>query len=244
VAERFVIGVDGGGTKTEAVVMDEAHRVRGRGVGPSSNYHDVGSEAAEAALHEAIDQALADARVSPEAVAGICLCMAGVDRPADRALVSELARRIHPFPRVLVHNDAVAALAAGTGRLLGVVVIAGTGTIAYGVDRHGRTARAAGWGALLADYGSGFWIGLEALHAVVRAADGRGQPTMLVERMLAHLNLKDVPDLVPWTYRHPITWGRFAALAPLVVEAADAETAHAHAEALAGVVRERLSLPV
>ncbi|MCD6289330.1 MAG: ATPase [Anaerolineae bacterium] len=218
--ERLVIGVDGGGTKTVAVVMDERKVVRGRGQGPSSNHNNVGPEATAAALRQAIQQAIAEANADLEDVVGICLCLAGVDRPADHALITELVRGIYPFPRIIIHNDAVGALAAGTGRLLGVVVIAGTGSIAYGFDRRGRSARAAGWGALLADYGGGFWIGMEALHAVVRAEDGRGPETKLTHRILAQLKLRAPRDLIPWTYEQPFTWHRFAALASVVTEVA------------------------
>ncbi len=217
---RVVVGVDGGGTKTEAVVMDEARQVLGRGRGPSSNYHAVGQEAAAAALREAITGALDQADATYRDVICLALCMAGVGRPEDRALIERMMRDIYPFPRLVIHNDAAGALAAGTGRLLGVVVIAGTGTIAYGVDRDGRSARAAGWGALLADYGGGFWIGMEALHAVVCAADGRGPATALTEHVLSRLGLRTPEDLIPWTYDQPFTWHRFAALASIVAEAA------------------------
>ncbi len=219
---RVAVGVDGGSSKTEAVVMDAAGHVQGRGLAPPSNPNSVGLEAAAAALRQAIEQALAQANARVSDVAAICLCLSGVDRPGERAQVADLVRRIHSFPHILVHNDAAGALAAGTGRLLGVVVIAGTGTIAYGFDRHGRSARAAGWGALLADYGSGFWIGMEALHAIVCAADGRGPATALTERVLAHLGLRAPQDLIAWTYGQPLHWDRFAALVPVVAEVARA----------------------
>lgn len=217
---KVVLGVDGGGTKTAVVAMDAARGVLGRGMGPSSNHNDVGAEAAVAALRQAIEQALSEAGAGFADVESICLCLAGVDRPADRERMAGLVRAIYPFPRIAIFHDAVGALAAGTGQLLGVVVIAGTGTIAYGIDRYGRSARAAGWGALLADYGSGFWIGIEALHAIVRAADGRGPTTALTERILARLGLADVESLIPWTYGEPFHWHRFAALAPIVTETA------------------------
>lgn len=219
--EVLVIGVDGGATKTSSVVMTASGRVLGRGIAPPSNIHSVGRDAAASALRQAIDSALADARRPYEAVDAICLCLAGVARPRDREVIQEIVREIYPFPRVLIHNDALGALAAGTGRAEGVVVIAGTGTIAYGIDARGRTARAAGWGALLADYGSGFWIGWQALQAVVCAVDGRGPSTQLVDDILGHLKLKGPDDLIAWTYDQPLEWGRFAALAPLVTGAAE-----------------------
>lgn len=220
---EYVIGVDGGGTKTAAVLVDATGQVCGQGTAPSSNHNDVGLSAAIAALHEALSQAVAGAHKTFADVDAVCLCLAGVDRLDDRARVAAAVRAtIYPFARLLIYNDAAGALAAGTGRLLGIVVIAGTGTIAYGYDAQGRTARAAGWGALLADHGGGFWIGLEGLHAVVRAADGRGPATALSERLLAHLGLHAPEDLIAWTYGAPFEWRRFAALAPVVTEAARA----------------------
>jgi N-acetylglucosamine kinase-like BadF-type ATPase len=214
-----VIGVDGGGTKTAAVVVVLAEsRARAdlrpgacalvqpqrRSSWPKRRPAAVGLPAAIAALREALTQALASAQKTFADVAAACLCLAGVDRPDDRARVAAAVRAaIYPFPRLLIYNDAAAALAAGTGRLLGIVVIAGTGTIAYGYDAQGRMARAAGWGALLADHGGGFWIGLEGLHAVVRAADGRGPATALSERVLTHLGLRAPEDLIAWTYGEP-----------------------------------------
>ncbi len=228
--DKYVIGVDGGGTKTAAVLVDATGQVCSQGIAPSSNHNDVGLPAAIAALHEALSQAVASARKTFADVSAICLCLAGIDRPAERERLAAAVRaKIYPFPKLLIYNDAAGALAAGTGRLLGIVVIAGTGTIAYGYDAQGRTARAAGWGALLADHGGGFWIGLEGLHAIVRAADGRGPATALSERLLAHLGLRAPEDLIAWTYGAPFEWRRFAALAPIVTEVARAGDAVAAA---------------
>ncbi|MFH1085846.1 MAG: BadF/BadG/BcrA/BcrD ATPase family protein [Chloroflexota bacterium] len=220
--ERVVIGIDGGGTKTEAVIMDASGHVRGSGLAGSSNHNNVGAEAAGLALRQVCQQALDQAGATFSDVMAICLCLAGAGRPHDRELVAKFVRAIHDFPRVIIHTDAVGALAAGTGRLLGLVLIAGTGTIALGYDRSGRSARAAGYGALLADYGGGFWIGMDALHAIVCAADGRGPATALTERVLGHLGLAAPDGLVAWTYGQAFGWQRFAALAPLVSEAASA----------------------
>ncbi len=218
--EQVVIGVDGGGTKPEAVVINASGHVRGGGLAGSSNHNSVGIEMAAIALRQVCRQALELAGATMSDVVAICLCLAGAGRARDQALVGDLARAIHPFPRVLVYPDAVGALAAGTGQLLGVALIAGTGTIALGYDHRGRSARAAGYGALLADYGGGFWIGMEALHAIVRAADGRGPKTALTERALAYLGIAETEGLVAWTYREVFDWQRFAALVPVVSESA------------------------
>ena len=111
-------------------------------------------------------------------------------------------RRIGFKAQVIVVNDALVALVAGAGDAEGVVVVAGTGSIAYGRDASGRAARAGGWGYLLGDEGGGFWIGRAALMAVVRQFDGRGPVTLLTPMILEHLELSDAQrahtrDLLP-----------------------------------------------
>ena len=123
----------------------------------------------EKVLHRVMEDALGDRDISPDA---ICLGIAGVDRPQDAQAVTEIMRRIGYKTRTLVVNDALVALVAGAGDQPGVVVVAGTGSIAYGRDAAGRAARAGGWGYLLGDEGGGFWIGRAALSAVVRQFDG------------------------------------------------------------------------
>ncbi|KDO44802.1 hypothetical protein CISIN_1g0175272mg, partial [Citrus sinensis] len=124
--------------------------------------------------------------------------------------------------RLYVHNDALAALASGTmGKLHGCVLIAGTGTIAYGFTEDGRDARAAGAGPILGDWGSGYGIAAQALTAVIRAYDGRGPDTMLTSNILSTLELSSPDELIGWTYVDP-SWARIAALVPVVVSCAEA----------------------
>ncbi|KAL6137140.1 hypothetical protein ACLB2K_062435 [Fragaria x ananassa] len=129
------------------------------------------------------------------------------------------------FPRdvrLYVQNDAVAALACGTmGKLHGCVLIAGTGTIAYGFTEDGRNARAAGAGPTLGDWGSGYGIAAQALTAIIRAIDGRGPKTALTSRILEKLDLSSADELIGWTYADP-SWARIAALVPEVVSCAEA----------------------
>ncbi|KAG9157980.1 hypothetical protein Leryth_000161, partial [Lithospermum erythrorhizon] len=116
--------------------------------------------------------------------------------------------------KLFVQNDAVAALASGTmGKLHGCVLIAGTGTIAYGFTEDGREARAAGAGPILGDWGSGYGIAAQALTAVVRAHDGRGPCSALTSIILETLNLTSPDELVGWVYSDP-SWARIAALVP------------------------------
>lgn len=216
----YVLGIDGGATKTECVVMDGEGQVLGRGSGGASNFYSVGVEAAQTALCHAITSACREAGVSLDQIAAVCLGMAGADRPDDTITIRAMIEDIAVFPVVRIEHDALAALVGGVGRREGVVIIAGTGAIAYGVNAAGQEWRASGRGPLLADEGSGYDIALRALKAATRADDGRGPATDLGPRILAFLGLEKMEDLGTWAYREPHTWERFAQLAPVVIQVA------------------------
>ena len=143
--------------------------------------------------------------------------MAGVDRPGEDATVRSLLRRLGFRGNAVVVNDAVIAIAAGAHDRVGVVVIAGTGSIAYGIDRQGRTARAGGLGPMLADEGSAGWIGHKALLAAVRASEGRGAPTQLMDAVFHALSVTSLPDLPAMAYGGGLTRERLGELAPTVI---------------------------
>lgn len=219
-AEQIVLGIDGGGTKTVAVVVDGSGRVLGRGQADSTNWNSVGVETAQANLFAVAGQALKQAGRAAEELAAVCIGASGVDRPDDRARMQSWLGELAPQATPAIHNDAVVALAAGTGGdLYGLVLIAGTGMIVYGFDRSGRSVRAGGTGALLGDRGSGYAIGADALAAVMWAADGRGPQTALTGAILAHLGLEHPQALIPWTYTD-LAWERFAGVAPVVFRCA------------------------
>ena len=165
----------------------------GEGRGGGANLHAHGELEVEKVLHEVIDQALGDRAIRPDAV---CLGIAGVDRHDDDRLMRGIMRRLGFGAHTLIVNDALVALVAGVGDEPGVVMVAGTGSIAYGVNRDGDAARAGGWGHVLGDEGSGYWIGRHALMAVVREADGRGPATRLTPLVLDHFGIARVDGLV------------------------------------------------
>src|SRR5262245_64337298 len=116
-----------------------------------------------------MDQAIGDPGRAPAAV---CLGVAGVDREADRRVITDIMRRLGFKSRTLIVNDALIALVAGAGDSQGIVLISGTGSIAYGVSARAVAARAGGWGHVLGDEGSGYWIGRRAREAVMRQSGG------------------------------------------------------------------------
>jgi N-acetylglucosamine kinase-like BadF-type ATPase len=212
----LLVGIDGGGSKTVALLAGRSAVVLGRGIAGPSNYQAIGAEAAGAALTAAVRAAYADAGlpfVPPDA---ICLGLAGVYRPEDQAFIQTWAATELPGTAVRTVNDAALVLAAGTPDDWGVAIICGTGSIALGRSSEGAAVRAGGWGYLLGDEGSGYAIGVAALRAVVRGYDGRGPATALTGVILAHWGLPDPPALVKRVYRDALARAEIAALAELV----------------------------
>ena len=247
----FVIGVDGGGSKTAAVILDAHGRVLGRGWSGSSNYHLVGETGVRAAMTAAIEEAAAAAGVKSEQAASVVWAQAGAGRPQEAQVLHALQSEMLPGVPGQVIHDAVAALVGGLGRREGVVVIAGTGAIVYGEDAYGATARAGGWGHLL-DEGSGYAIGLRACKAIAQAVDGRDLATRLTSRILDALQLPSPTHLIHWLYASERQVADIAALASLVLQEAEAgdlvatDVALQAADALAAGVRavaRRLNFP-
>ena len=214
-----VLGIDAGGTKTVCLLANDEGRVIAEARGGGANLQSAGELEVEKVLHHVMEAALAEHDVRP---AAICLGIAGVDRPDDSRAVHGIMRRIGFKTRTLVVNDALVALVAGAGDEPGVVVVAGTGSIAYGRNAAAQAARAGGWGYLLGDEGGGFWIGRAALSAVVRQFDGRGPTTLLTEMVLRHMQLASPTELIHEIYYRDLQRQAIAGLASLVQHATDA----------------------
>jgi N-acetylglucosamine kinase-like BadF-type ATPase len=213
-----VLGIDAGGTKTVCLLADQHGHTLSESRGPGANLQAAGELAVEKVLHEVMEEAIGDRVIGdrPIVPAAICLGIAGVDREDDARTVRAIMRRIGHQSRVLVVNDALIALVAGAGDAPGIVIIAGTGSIAYGRNAAGEAARAGGWGHMIGDEGSGYWIGREALAAVMRAADGRGPATGLTPEILGHFNVGDVSQLPRIVYDRDVPRMSVAALGPIV----------------------------
>jgi N-acetylglucosamine kinase-like BadF-type ATPase len=216
-----VLGIDAGGTKTVCLFAGDEGEILAETRGGGANLQASGELEVEKVLHAVMDDALGDRSVRPDA---ICLGIAGVDRPADAAAVRGIMRRIGFNTPTMVVNDALIALLAGTDGALttpGVVVIAGTGSIAYGIDGGGRAARSGGWGYLLGDEGGGYWIGRAALSAVVRQFDGRGPATQLTLLVLDQMQLASPTELIHAIYDNGLQRQAIASIAAVVQRASD-----------------------
>lgn len=212
---RFVIGIDAGGTKTMGLLADESGAVVAQIRAGGANLKAHGELAVEKVLYQVIDGLSASGTI-----AALCLGIAGVDRAEDKEILLGVLRRLGQKQAVQVVNDAFVALVAGAPDGVGIVVIAGTGSIAYGVDPQGKTARSGGWGYLLGDEGSAYWLGHAAVRQGIRAVDGRGPSTTLFERICRRLQVEEPAGLVEWFYGQSNTRERVAELASVVEEAA------------------------
>ena len=224
-----VLGIDGGGTKTEAILMDENYQIIGSSKSGPSNYQSVGIEIAKNSIQTAIIQAVTNSN-SHQPISGICLGLAGVGRPEDIRVVENLIQEIITnLPirwdlqpnTIIICSDSPIALVGGIGHSVGIVAMAGTGSQIFGQNSQGLTKRVGGWGYLLGDEGSGYHIAIRGLQAALKSYDGRELPTALTKDFQAYLGLKNIEGLIEVVYRRG--WGptQIAALSPIVSTAAD-----------------------
>src|SRR5687767_10159266 len=211
-----VIGIDAGGTKTVCQLADSQGALVAEARGPGANLQAAGELQVEKVLHDVMEQAIGERPIVP---AVICLGIAGVDRPDDAVVVRGIMKRIGYKARVLVVNDALVALEAGIPGAPGVVIIAGTGSIACGRNEAGEAARAGGWGYVLGDEGSGYWIGRAALRAVLRESDQRGPKTALTPLLLRHFGVTQAQNLLHEVYHSNLRPSAIGALAQCVQQA-------------------------
>jgi N-acetylglucosamine kinase-like BadF-type ATPase len=223
-SQGFVLGVDGGATKTDAVVMSADGRVLGSGHAGASNWESVGLEGAVNAIALAVDGALGEAGRASNEVAASAFALAGVDWPGDHARLAYSLQVLALGGRRLVTNDAFAALRAGSSGRAGCVSSAGTGAVAAGRNEAGETARtmAEGFGEL----GGASDIVERALWACARMREASGPETALADALCRALGMRDLDDLFEAIRRRGVEPG--ADLARLVLEAAAAGDEVAH----------------
>jgi N-acetylglucosamine kinase-like BadF-type ATPase len=214
----YLLGIDGGGTRTTVCLADDRLSILSRVQAGPSNPIKVGAATTQRVLARACHQAFRKARARPAELAAVCAGLAGGDSSSVQRRVLGWLRKEFPARAHMVTTDAAITLAAALGEEEGAIVIAGTGSIAYGRDQHGRTFRVGGWGSLFDDAGSGYDIGRRAIAAALRAYDGRGRPTRLVDSLCREFHLGKIIDIVA----KPLTAQQIAALFPLVQQEARA----------------------
>ncbi|WP_276256059.1 BadF/BadG/BcrA/BcrD ATPase family protein [Halomontanus rarus] len=191
----YIVGVDTGGTKTKCVVVDESYSLLGVGDAGPGNYRVAGTDGARANVERAIREALADATVdSTETIVG-GFGMGTLDTDEDYEIITGFLDDIEFVDERYVDNDVATAYFAITAGEPGVVVIAGTGAMAFGRTDTGERGRSSGWGWLFGDEGSGFDAARLGLRAASKAYDGRGEPTDLVDAACTHFGLESFDDV-------------------------------------------------
>ncbi|MBU7583636.1 MAG: N-acetylglucosamine kinase [Nostoc sp. TH1S01] len=225
----YVIGIDGGGSKTLCILMDDKHQVLGRGAAGASNYQSIGVTAAIQSIHSAIETAANEALkfTNTIQISAICLGLAGVGRSGDIAVVKSMVQELQysqflPVTwnlqpdNIVICHDALIALVGGVGHDVGIVVAAGTGSIVFGRNHQGKTKRVGGWGYILGDEGSAYKIAVAGMQAALKSYDGREISTSLIPDFQQHLGLQNIAELIEVIYRRG--WGvkEIASLAPIV----------------------------
>ncbi len=213
----IIVGVDGGGTKTSAMAVDLNGNIIGFGKGGSSNILESG----ETITKKSLEDALKFLRAFPKEDLAVGMGMPACGEfPDVEKAYSKIVEEILGVRPLVIVNDVVVGWYAGTKGKDGIHIVAGTGSIAY-AKRGGRDSRCGGWGSIIGDEGSAYYIGLETLRAVSMQIDGRMNETILKKLVFEHLSLKDDGDFLSWIYSKDIRRReRIASVAPIAYEAA------------------------
>jgi len=221
---KYYLGIDAGGTRSRALLIERDGTIRGYGYGGAANPSNASMDAVTRGLAAAADAAWKDAGFPKRRPATACFIgAAGIKEAGECAAYGKAAAAqagLAPAAKCVAANDTEAALAGGLPGKPGMVVIAGTGSFCVGRDASGRVARCGGWGWLICDVGSGFYLGREALRATMRADDGRLAPGPLSAAVLKHFGVRNAELMMVPVYAGAFSPTTIASLAPLVISAA------------------------
>ncbi|MFH5186398.1 BadF/BadG/BcrA/BcrD ATPase family protein [Paenibacillus sp. TAB 01] len=223
---EYVLGFDGGGTKTELFATDLLGAELMTSVGGASNPKSVPFETVILHLTSMLEALHELEAFPPHLCRGICLGMAGIYIEAEKRRVQEHLARYYvergwQAPDIMIMNDAEIALMAALGSTQGIIAIAGTGSIVYGLSPSGKSYRTGGWGHLLGDHGSGYDIGLQTLQTVMLSYDGVLPATALTELILNAYGFDSPVDLRTYIYQPHIDKQHVAKFAELCIQAAE-----------------------
>ncbi|MDQ7795996.1 MAG: BadF/BadG/BcrA/BcrD ATPase family protein [Spirochaetia bacterium] len=218
--EQWIFGIDGGGTSTRLRIESLEGSLLFQSEGPSLNPRSAGWDGSQRTLVQLFSEMYEQTGLVPDSCLSGFAGVAGIDRAEDTGTMLGLIRnaaRLGPDTALEVKNDSIPALAGAFGELRGILLIAGTGSIAVGANGAGRIIRSGGWGHILGDEGSAYWVGLRALNAAIRFHDRRGPQTDLLGSALAFFEERDPFALIPAVYE-PFDKARIAAFARIVAE--------------------------
>jgi glucosamine kinase len=236
----IVIGIDGGGSKTHAMVADEQGHIIAETVGPGSAVRPGKAEDSANVIADVVSDALASCEMTHVTPRVLSIGVAGAGREAERQQLWQALVSRDLAAELVIHSDFSVALDDAFGDGPGVLLISGTGSVAFGRGPTGSTARCGGWGPVCGDEGSGAWMGRRALSVVTAAADGREPETALTGAILTAAQINETSDLIGWAAdANP---AQLASLAPIVLSVAD--SGDLRANAIVSLVVEELVLHV
>ena len=225
---KYILGVDGGGTKTVIRITDFKGLTVSEHITGAGNYKSVGIKLASFNIYDGILNAIKQMNTASEDVffSSSCFGLSGLDCDKDNEIYKNIIfkgkiKKYLNIEKIIICNDSRIGLAAGSNNKNGIMIICGTGSNCFGINEEGREAKANGWDYILGDEGSAYEIGVKALRSVMRAFDGRGKKTLLSETILNDLKLNNISDLIEWCYRTPFSSERFAALTKTVCRTAE-----------------------
>lgn len=218
----YIVGVDGGGSKTHALVLDQSGRVRGFGTSGCGCHQVSGLEPAIAEIKQATIMAIEQSALTSQAIQVGCFCLAGADLKEDYLLLAKAVEAKNLAQEIIIKNDTMAALRASITRSWGVAVICGSGFNAAGRSPDGGEIILPGLGFISGDWGGGGQLSNEIIRLVMRAWDGRGEKTKLTDLVLKSLEAPSEEVLLERLYHERISDRELLRLVPLLFEAAEA----------------------
>ncbi len=213
------MGIDGGGSNLRVVITQDDLTVIAQSSGETVNPSVVGRDRSKQRIRSAVKSVLANANMSPDDLTGIGIGIAGASVVHSETWLTEVASFIAPNIPATFSSDVEIALVGALGERQGVLILSGTGSAAYGVNRAGASLQVGGWGYLIGDEGSSYWIGERALQTIAHISDGRmSSSPEFVGDVLKALDLQAEADILRWLYQSAQPRNReIAALAPLVL---------------------------
>jgi N-acetylglucosamine kinase-like BadF-type ATPase len=216
---EYVIGIDGGGTKTVLKISDLMGNLLGTYEGGPCNLNSTSAENVEKMLKELILSSVKDKFLLLKDCRGICIGTAGAGREREKGIIQNIIREAGYSGKLIVTDDAVTALYGGCGKGEGIILISGTGSICFGINEAGEKCRVGGWGHIIGDEGSAYDISVKILNSVMKSFDGREEETLLKDLVIKKLELDKVEDLIEYVYRKGNGKNEIAAIATTLSEA-------------------------
>lgn len=215
---EYYIGIDGGGSKTLACLGNEKKEVIASFEIGSTNYHSVGIESTKATFKEIFSYFESSQNITLDQVKDVCIGGAGIDRVEDEKVIEKVFRDIGYTNNLQIYNDSVIALVGANRGKKGAILISGTGSIAFGIDKVGKSHRVGGWGHIIDDVGSGYAIARDGLKKMMESYDGREEDTKIWEVVSNQLSISEIGELISFIYNSNTKKHDIARLAPYIVD--------------------------